>query len=203
VTKVTDVTNVTTLPLTAARIEGDVMTSSKTRSGSAAAVGAIALLVAGAGAAMAEMDDPHDFPANGSPGQLEIHLTEEHGYTDVQCDKEVPVNEPEYTIDAEVYPNPVALRIQGNGGNRIVLDPLTGTPYGYPEGSNSKINFVIVCTGEGTADPGDPGDPNPPIETDGPAQKPAPNAGLIGGLAALAGGTALLAAGVRRRTDEK
>ena len=169
------------------------MQTTPIRALSATAAAAL-ITLAGAGTAFAEVDDNDGATAYGSPGQLEEHLTDVHGYTDVECVKIVPVNEATYTIDAAEYPNPIALRLQGNqNGKRLVLDPETGKAYPAPAGGDTKINWVIVCTGEGEDEPEEP-----PVETDGPATAPGPDAGLVLGGSALLAGLAVVAWGRRR-----
>lgn len=157
-----------------------------------ATASAALIVLAGAGTASAERDDDDGARFFGSEGELEDHLVEVHGYTDVECEKIVPVNESSYTIDPEEFPNPIALRIQGNeNGKRLILDPLTGKAYPAP-GEDTKINFVIVCTGSGTDEPGEP------IETDGPATAPGPDGAVLFGGAALLVGMGAVLVGRRR-----
>lgn len=182
------------------------MISNKTRSGAAAAAGAIALLVTGAGAALADVPHPGSPEAN-QPEYWETFL-EDAGYTDVSCEKvEDDYDEASWTADqdwAAVILKAGSDESTDGAANDIFYDVLSGATLVHASGKD--ISHVIACLGtepEEPGEPGEPGEPNPPIETDGPAQAPGMGAGLIGGLAALAGGTALLAAGVRRRTGEK
>lgn len=163
---------------------------------------ATALLLSAPLAAFAqERQDDDDYAAYGDPEGLAQHLIEAHDYTDVECVKIQPINEPTYTIDPEEYPDAIALRIQGNKDGKVLwLDPIVGKAYDAPsEREDDKINWVIVCTGAGGdgEDPGDPGDPgNPPIETDGPAQRPM-DALLMFGAASLFVGVGAVAVGRR------
>lgn len=178
----------------------------------AAGVGAVLLATAPV-AAFAETDDDDDYAAYGSPGQLAIHLEEAHGYTDVTCSKEITVLALDYTIDAQDYPDAIALRLQGTQtGKRLVLDPVLGKAYPSPEGEGTKLNWVIICSGQAPVEPTDPvettdpSDPTetdeptateteqptgPPIETDGPAQRPGNVALWLGAGTILAGAGAL------------
>jgi hypothetical protein len=158
-----------------------------------ATASAALIVLAGAGTAFAERDDDDGAVFFGSEGLLEDHLEQVHGYTDVACEKIVPVNEPTYTIDPEEFPNPIALRIQGNeNGKRLILDPLTDKAYPAP-GEDTKINFVIVCTGTASEEPGEP-----PIETDGPATAPGPDSAVLFGGATLLVGLGAVLVGRRR-----
>lgn len=138
---------------------------------------ATALLVTAPLAAFADRLDDDDFPAFGSEKQLEEHLEEVHGYTDVVCDKDVPINQPTYTLD-ENATNVIALRIQGNkDGKALWLDPIPGKTYEAPsDREDDKINFILLCTGtapegEDPEDPGtDPEDPEQPVDPEDPEQ---------------------------------